>query len=64
MSLTTRCRRCGRAYPLDRAALLSGQRRFCPACRNPPGTPASGAPDVVPKPYQTCTKIVPMPEAV
>jgi len=37
MSITTRCRRCGREYDADRAAILVGPRwwRLCPTCRGP-----------------------------
>ena len=46
MSITTRCRRCGRAVEADRAAILSGLWRLCPACRDP--QPPSGAAGVRP----------------
>lgn len=48
MSLSTRCRRCGREYDLDRAAILAGTWRLCPSCRTPPGGAAGQPPDLRP----------------
>ena len=48
MTITTRCRNCGREYDADRAAIRLGPRwwRLCPVCRDPspPGGPANGQP--------------------
>lgn len=52
MSILTRCRRCGREYEADRAAILAGPAvwRLCPPCRdpNPPGGLAGAAPERTP----------------
>ena len=52
MSITTRCRRCGRTFQLDRAAILAGRWRLCSACRDssPPGGAAGPSPDPRPVP--------------
>ena len=53
MTITMRCRRCGREYDADRAAILAGPARWrlCPACHDPspPGGLAGGAPDLPPR---------------
>ena len=39
MSIVARCRRRGRAFAADRAAIDAGAWRSCPACRPPAPTP-------------------------
>jgi len=46
MSIETRCRRCGREYEADCAAILAGLWRLCPACRDP-RPPGAGVPAAV-----------------
>lgn len=53
MSIQTRCRRCGREFEADRAAILSGCWRLCPDCRDLP--PPSRAPEP-PSDRSTCPK--------
>ena len=59
MIVTTRCRRCGRDFDADRAAILTGPRfwKLCPLCRDPgpPGALAGGAPDLPPRRMTTAT---------
>ena len=52
MGMRTRCRRCGREYDLDRAAIVAGRWRLCPACRDlpPPGRADGAADPFVPRP--------------
>lgn len=49
MTIELHCRRCGRIFTTDRAAILAGPHlwRLCPECRDPspPGGLAGGAPD-------------------
>ncbi len=47
MPIEVRCRRCGRPFVADRAAILAGRWRLCPACRDPS---PSGAPRGRPRP--------------
>lgn len=51
MTIATHCRRCGAEHEPDRAAILAGTWRDCPACRDPDPPPT---PTVCP----TCRRIL------
>jgi len=52
--IEVRCRRCGRPFVADRAAILARRWSLCPACRDPlpPGGGAGGAPEPRPRPVR------------
>jgi len=56
MTIATTCRQCARAFDADRAAIVAGTWRLCPACRETPAatTPVAGAETPAPRRCQRC----------